>query len=538
MADQIWSMGCGGGDGGLLRPLSRIGWAGALMAAMPVLYWLYMLWPVRLVRHIKCPPYWLPGLGHLPWLGKREAQIFQDMAVRYGPVYRFHFGRQPIVMIADAELCRQLCTKHFKSATDRANPAYIETVPLLQHALFFSRGKAWSLMRNTVLPFYHSEQMRKYAPLMNRIGNVLVQLLRGKSEKEDVNISICMMMMTLDVIGATAFGAKFEMLENLSSPTGNCKENDGSGATLDAKLVKETNNFINALRLDGNAPVSTIIGELFPIFQKPMRKLLGLIPGTADWEMEQQTRGLMRVLKEMLKQRETEENVDRRIDMLSLLLNARKEKSDITDECVNGVTFETLLVGSETTAVTLSYCLYFVACHPQVEQKILKEVDAFGPRDSDLSYDDLSGFPYVEQVFKETLRFCTPAPVIARLITNDIKLGEYKLKKGTHVWMTPNAVMMDNRYFENPNEFNPDRFDPDCLENKERHPSSYMPFGLGARACIGSKFATQEAKIALIKLYQNFTFTHSPTMEKPLTFNFGIVRRPKYGIKLRVHPRF
>ncbi|KAI5080104.1 hypothetical protein GOP47_0005583 [Adiantum capillus-veneris] len=519
----------------VLRPAISAGWAAAVAVMVVAMYWVYMLWPVRLVRHIKCPPYWLPGLGHLPLLGKKESQIFIDLAAQYGPVYRFHFGRQPIVMIADAEFCRQICTKFFKSATDRANPAYIETVPLLQHALFFSRGKAWSSMRNTVLPFYHSEQMRKYVPLMNRIVNVLVQLLKGKSEKDDVNFSQYLMMLTLDVIGATAFGANFETLQGLS------EQNDGktsaAAVRLDAKLVKAANSFINSLRLDGNAPVSTIIGELFPFLQQPMRKLLGSIPGTADWEMEEQTGGLMRVLKEMLKQREAEENVDRRIDMLSLLLNARKEKSDLTDDCVNGLSFEILLVGSETTAVTLSNCLYFVACHPQVEQKILEEVDAFGPP-RDISFDDLNKFPYVEQVFKETLRFCTPAPVIARLITDDIKLGEYKIKKGTHVWLTPNAVMMDSRYFKNPHEFNPDRFSPDCPENKERHPSAYMPFGLGARACIGTRFSTQEAKIALIKLYQHFTFTHSPTMENPLAFNFGIVRRPKHGIKLRVHPRF
>lgn len=391
-------------------------------------------------------------------------------------------------------------------------------------------------MRNIVLPFYHSEQMRKYVPLMNSIADVLVQLLKGKSEK-DVNISPYMTMMTLDVIGATAFGAKFEMLEGLSSPGGVKEIKKKKNNTIDAKLVGAANKFINALRLDGDAPLSTIIGELFPIIQKPMRKLLGSIPGTADWKMEEQSRALMAVLKELLKHRQVEGNIDCRIDLLSLLLNARdKEKSELTEDYINGLTFEMLLVGSDTTSVTLSYCLYFISCHPHVEQKILKEVDALGC-DNDISYDDLNKVPYVEQVFKETLRFCTPAPVIARLITDNITVGEYELKKGTHVWLTPNAVMMDERYFKDPGEFKPERFDPDCPENKERHPSAYMPFGLGARACIGSKFSTQEAKIALIKLYQNFTFTHSPSMEKPLAFNFGIVRRPKYGVKLRVHPR-
>ncbi|KAI5055177.1 hypothetical protein GOP47_0030322 [Adiantum capillus-veneris] len=539
---DVWAISRREGELLLAGPLLQ-GWPpiATAMAVMLAFYWVYMMWPVRLVRHIKCPPYWLPGLGHLPLLtSDREARIFIDMARRYGPVYRFHFGRQPIVMIADAELCRQLCTKHFKSATDRAYPAYIETVPLLHHALFFSRGKAWSLMRNSVLPFYHAEQMRKYIPLMNRMGDVLVQVLKGKSEDEDLNISHYMMVLTLDIIGEAAFGAKFEMLEGLRSPMkgGDNVTSAGDGITLDAKLVHSANKFFTALRLDGDAPLSTIVGELFPILQKPMRKVLGSIPITADWRMEENTRTVMSVLKETLERRQADENLSNRIDFLSLLLNARKEKSELTDGYINGLTFEVLLVGSETTAVTLSNCLYFIACHPDVEQRILQEVDAYGPPDAELSYQDLDGFPYVEQVFKETLRLCPPAPVIARFITNDIKIGEYNLKKGTHVWMIPNAIMMDETNFKNPDEFNPDRFEADCSENKERHPSAYMPFGLGPRACIGVKFAYQEAKIALIKLYQNFTFTHSPTMEKPLAFNFGIVRRPKYGVKLRVHLRF
>ncbi|GLJ24937.1 hypothetical protein SUGI_0477190 [Cryptomeria japonica] len=129
------------------------------------------------------------------------------------------------------------------------------------------------------------------------------------------------------------------------------------------------------------------------------------------------------------------------------------------------------------------------------------------------------------------------SPLVAREAKEDVEIEGYLFPKGAWIWLALNVPAHDPIHFPEPNKFKPKRFDPEREEEKKRHPYAIIPFGTGPRVCIGMRFSLQEIKLAVIHLYQMFTFEHSPLMEKPLAFQYGIIISTKYGVKLRVHKR-
>lgn len=170
----------------------------------------------------------------------------------------------------------------------------------------------------------------------------------------------------------------------------------------DQELVDRAVKSLAALRMDANAPASTLAGVLFPILQHPLRYLLTKIQGTADWEQETSNARLVQRLDDIVARRQEERGRELRVDALSLLLNARDNsvasRALLQPNFVSGVTFELLLAGSETTATTLAFIVWLLSGDERVEQRLVEEIDAFGPIDKPVTMADVDGFTYLDKV--------------------------------------------------------------------------------------------------------------------------------------------
>eukprot|EP01018_Ginkgo_biloba_P019346 Gb_36645 [translate_table: standard] len=463
--------------------------------------YIYERVPTWKVNNIPSPPSsWL--LGHLPLLAKHVPDVFIRLARQYGPIYRFNIGRQPLVIIADADLCREVGIKKFKHLSNRSIPAPIASSPLHQKGLFFTRNPRWSSMRGAIQPLYQTGRITGWLPVMERAVCALCSKLATKDEIQDINVSDLFNKAATDIIGEAAFGVRFGLTEEDTSSN----------------------------------PV-----EVSDFIKQQFRQILRRIPGAADWKVEKNNQKLTKRLNEIVEKRSKDLRGESRNDFLSTLLNARESSKLSRDlfspDYLSALTYAHLLAGSATTSFTLSTILYLVSAHADVEKKLLEEIDAFGPPDRNPTSEDLDKFPYLNQVIKEAMRFYTVSPLVAREASEAVEIGGYLLPKGTWVWMALNVLAKDSRYFPEPEKFKPERFDRECEEEKKRHPYANIPFGIGPRACTGMKFALQEIKVALIHLYQLFTFEHSPALERPLAFQFGILLDVKFGVRLRLRRR-
>ncbi|XP_012214721.2 cytochrome P450 4C1-like [Linepithema humile] len=161
----------------------------------------------------------------------------------------------------------------------------------------------------------------------------------------------------------------------------------------------------------------------------------------------------------------------------------------------------------DTTAVTINFVTFMLANFPEVQEKAYKELsEIYGnksPKSVPIKYDDLQKMDYLNRVIKETMRLFPAAPLIGRILTEDLKIGETILPKGAEIIMFILHMHRNKKHWSNPLMFDPDRFLP---EKKEHYSKYFMPFSNGLRNCIGQKYAMISMKVILATLIRTFEF--------------------------------
>ncbi|XP_071482685.1 cytochrome P450 3A28-like [Diadema antillarum] len=217
-------------------------------------------------------------------------------------------------------------------------------------------------------------------------------------------------------------------------------------------------------------------------------------------------------------------------DILTHILNASDNLSNqefgIEEMIDEFLSF--FIAGQETTGNTLAFILQQLCRYPHVYEKVKQELDEKLGDKTFVSYEDIMKLEYLMLVLKETMRLFPPVQGTSRILGFDVQYEQYHLPKGTQVMVNTNQAMgMMDCYFDDPEEFRPERFRRD---NDERMKSmyAYIPFSLGNRSCPGQQFAYIESRVILAKLLRRFDFRLVPGQR----FTSGtshLTQRPKDG---------
>jgi cytochrome P450 len=152
-----------------------------------------------------------------------------------------------------------------------------------------------------------------------------------------------------------------------------------------------------------------------------------------------------------------------------------------------------ILAGHDTTSTTLTYALWALGHHPEIQGRVFDEVSALGDRP--LTPEDVPRLDHTVRVLHEALRLCPPAAGTSRLLKKDLAVDGYRLEAGTVAVVSFYAMHRDPELWDDPLTFDPDRFLPERSQGRSRW--QYLPFGGGPRSCIGDHFAMLEATLAL-----------------------------------------
>lgn len=217
-------------------------------------------------------------------------------------------------------------------------------------------------------------------------------------------------------------------------------------------------------------------------------------------------------------------------DLLSLLMAARDPETGraMSDEDIRDNLLTFITAGHETSALALTWALYLIALHPEVEQRIKREIAA-ATAGAALRPDHIERLGYVKQVVQEAMRLYPPAPLIAREALQDFKLGSEYFKAGATLYIPIYAVHRHRRLWDRPDIFDPDRFEPETAKARNRY--AYLPFGAGPRICIGMSFAQAETTAIVAVLASAFTLRLRPDyIPEP---KFRVTLRPARGMPMR-----
>jgi cytochrome P450 len=187
-----------------------------------------------------------------------------------------------------------------------------------------------------------------------------------------------------------------------------------------------------------------------------------------------------------------------------------------------------MLAGHDTTSTALTYALWALGRHLDMQDKVRAEVAQIGDRE--LTPGDVSRLGYTIQVLHEALRLCPPAAAAARMAMRDIAVDGYHVEAGTMLVVGIYALHRDPALWDRPLVFDPERFSPQI--SKDRNRWQYLPFGAGPRSCIGDHFAMLEATLALATIVRS-TEIRSIDSDFPVVVPFTMVAAAPIRARVR-----
>lgn len=411
----------------------------------------------------------------------------------FGNIVPIDFGPFPVVLLNEPDLLYQVLVAQSQNFTKDA--ALKNNRAFFGNGLLSSEGDYWKRQKKLASPAFNHKHLASYGQIMIEHTQ---RLISKWQDGQSFDIQHEMMLLTLGIACKTLF---------------------------DTELSDENHELENAL--------TKALVHLNERMNMPLLLMLPeWIPFPTNTHLLEAIRVIDKVIFKLIKERKNE--AEGRQDLLSILVAARDEddNSPMTDQQIRDEIFTFFFAGHETTALTLSWTLHLLATNPATEEHLLEEIKQVlnGRAPTAADYNSL---PYTEKVIKESMRVRPPVWGIGREAAIDCNLDGYFIKKGTAILMSPWLMHQESRYYENPQLFNPERWNEQFSQTLPKF--AYFPFGGGPRTCIGNGFAMLEAALVLTTIVQDWRLemTAGDTVEQLP----AVTLRAAHGIQMTARKR-
>jgi cytochrome P450 len=386
---------------------------------------------------------------------------------QFGDSFSLKIGLSKYIILSrDNEVAQYILQKNQKNYhKSKFQSVYLSKY--LGKGLLTVDGDFWLKQRRLIQPAFHKQKMNQ---LVENMNETIASELKDLVEENPIDLFPVMSQLAFNVVAKSLFQLSIsdEKLNQIKF------------------IIEEVQNFlIKEIRLPHKAWWFSVSGQV--------KKHLELAEENNS------------IIQEIIEERmSSKEEIN---DLLNMLLETRYEDtgegmtvSQLVDEIK--VLF---IAGHETTANALTFTLHLLGRNPEIQQRVFEEIIAIESQTNDL-VEQLQKMTYTNAVLNESMRLYPPAWITDRQNVTDDILAGFHIKKETLIGVSFYELHRNPKYWENPDEFNPERF---LGEQKKLSMQCFYPFGAGPRMCIGAGFAIYEMCLTIAQIVKKYQIKSS-----------------------------
>ncbi|MEU4347638.1 cytochrome P450 [Streptomyces sp. NPDC023838] len=435
----------------------------------------------------------LPLAGHVLRMLRDPHGFLEELTAR-GDLVEIRLGRQKVIVVCDPELTRQVLLDD--RTFDKAGPIHDRATEVFGISIGTCRHDQHRAQRRMMQPAFHRSRFTDYARIMS--GPISATVNSWEAGQ---------------VIDVTEESLRFGVMISIETMF---------GSVLSPPELQRT-----------VADLATIVDGLYRCMLSPPLLSRAPLPFNRRYsEALARFRNTVKVITDRPRTTRTGQE-----DLLTVLLAAYEsadetllrqvEKAGIPNQVVAFI-----VAGAEAVGSTLAWSLYMLDRHPELKERLHAEIDEVLAPGVRPGMEHIPQLAFTSSVVSEVLRLYPAGWMFTRAATRDTELGGYAIPAGTVILYSPYLIHRRSDLYPDPNCFNPDRWAPTAAKSTARH--AFIPFGAGARKCIGDELGTVEAILALASITRQWDLQLLPgsTVRPVAATSF----RP-HGLRMRASAR-
>ena len=441
--------------------------------------------------HAVPSPRGLPLLGHLLDLRRDPLALLTRAHRECGPVAALKVGPIRVYAVFHPDGVRRVLVDN--AANYVKGPLYAKAAPMLGQGLLLSEGLLWRRQRRSAQPsFQRARLLARLPPLAAAAARLAARWQQPAAAGTAIEVCGEMLALSLDAIGGLVFG---DQMDDAAAPI----------ALVLPRVIRHIERSMSAPH--------PVLARLPTAHNRRFRADLATIDATIAALIDRGGVGE---------------------DLLSQLRAARDDDTGegMDDRQLRDEIKTLLLAGYDTTGHAMAWTWHLLAAHPDIQRRLHAELDATLAGRLPTA-DDLGRLPFAAQVLQESLRLFPPIWSFSRASVAADELCGRRIPAGALLTVNAYVAHRDPEFWEHPERFDPDRFDPARETSRPRF--AYFPFGGGNRLCIGQHFATFEMLVTLAVLASRFTVTPADARRVEPVASLSL--RPRDGIHVRLEAR-